>query len=477
MDMAERLTNRNDCPEQDPMERIKNFDDVVLGYTPELAKAEADRCLQCKRPFCVDGCPVQIDIPGFIQAVADDDMFEAYRIITEENPLPAVCGRVCPQESQCEEKCVLGKKGLPVSIGKLERYVGNWAVRESVCARGEAPKVEPRRKAAMIGAGPASIACAQDLALAGIDVTIFEALHTPGGVLKYGIPSFRLPKDVIDEELDKLMKLGVEIKCNYVIGRIFTIPQLMEEQGFDAVFIGTGAGFPKFLGLPGEGLNGVQSANEFLTRANLMNPPNERDCNTPIGCGNKVAVIGGGNVAMDAVRTAVRLGAESSMIVYRRSREEAPARVEEVHHAEQEGVEFHFLSNPLEIIGENGWVKGLRCQKMELGEPDDSGRRRPVPIPDSEYVLDADTVVIAIGTDTNPIIGQTTPGLELNKWGYIITDEETQMTSVPGIFAGGDIVTGSATVILAMGAGKKAAAGILQYLGIEAKPEPMCTVD
>ncbi len=461
------------CPEQDPMERVKNFEDVVIGYTPEMAREEAERCIQCKNPLCVKGCPVGIDIPGFIRAIKEGDLEESYTIITEQNPLPAVCGRVCPQEVQCEATCILGIKHDPVSIGKLERYVGNWAVHNNVCVREEVHKVKPLRKVAIVGSGPAGLACAMDLALAGVDVTIFEALHTFGGVLKYGIPSFRLPKDVIDSELEKVRKLGVKFVSNHAIGRLFTVPQMKDELGFDAIFIGTGAGLPKFLNLKGEALNGVQSANEFLTRVNLMNPPGVNDCHTPIGCGNKVAVIGAGNVAMDCVRTAVRLGAENAMIVYRRAREQAPGRVEEVHHAEQEGVEFHWLSNPIEIVGEDGWVKGIKLQKMELGEPDESGRRRPVPIADTEHFLEADTVVIAVGTSSNPIIGQTTPGMELTRHGYILVDED-QQTTVPGVFAGGDIVTGSATVILAMGAGKTAARGILKYLGLEA-PAPMCS--
>jgi len=467
---------RTPCPEQPPEERIKNFDDVVIGYTPEMAQTEAQRCLQCKNPPCVKGCPVGINIPGFIRALREGELEESYTILTEQNPIPAVCGRVCPQESQCEAKCVLGIKGEPVSIGKLERYVGNWAVRNDVCVREEVEGLDPPKKVAIVGSGPAGLACAQDLALAGVDVTVFEALHTFGGVLKYGIPAFRLPKDIIDAELGKIRKLGVKFVADRAIGRIYTIPQLMEEKGFDAVFVGTGAGFPKFLKIPGENLNGVMSANEFLTRVNLMNPPGVDACFTPIGMGKKVAVIGAGNVAMDCVRTARRLCAERSMIVYRRAREQSPARVEEVHHAEQEGVEFHWLSGPLEILGENGWVKGLRLQKMKLGEPDDSGRRRPVPVPDTEYTLDVDTVIIAVGTDTNPIIGQTTPGLELNRWGYIVVDEN-QMTSVEGVFAGGDIVTGSATVIEAMGAGKKAARGILRFLGVDADVPLVCDVE
>ncbi len=463
------------CPEQDPKERIKNFDDVVIGYTLEMAKKEASRCLQCKNPKCVEGCPVHIDIPGFIQAIKDDELEVAYTILTDQNPLPAVCGRVCPQEVQCEQRCILGIKHDPISIGKLERFVGNWAVKNNICVREEFPKVKPIKRVAVVGSGPAGLACAQDLVLAGVEVTVFEALHTFGGVLKYGIPSFRLPKNVIDSELEKVRKLGVSFVANHAIGRVFTIPQMLEEMGFDAVFVGTGAGLPKFLNLKGEGLNGVQSANEFLTRVNLMNPPGIKDCYTPIGCGKKVAVIGAGNVAMDCVRTSIRLGAENAMIVYRRAREQAPARNEEIHHAEQEGVEFHFLTNPVEILDKGGWVSGLKLQKMELGEPDASGRRRPVPIPDSEYVLECDTVIIAVGTSSNPIIGQTTTGLKLNDWGYIEVDDD-QMTSVPGVFAGGDIVTGSATVILAMGAGKTAAMGILRYLGLKDKVPNVCDV-
>ncbi|MEA3558454.1 MAG: NADPH-dependent glutamate synthase [Candidatus Thermoplasmatota archaeon] len=460
------------CPEQDPKERIKNFDDVVIGYSEEMAIEEASRCLQCKNPLCVQGCPVSIDIPGFIAAIKEGDFELSYSILTDQNPIPAVCGRVCPQEVQCEAKCILGIKNDPISIGKLERFIGNWAVRNNICAREEVNKVKPPRKVAIIGSGPAGLACSMDLALAGVDVTVFEALHTFGGVLKYGIPSFRLPKDVIDAELGKVRKLGVKFVADHAIGRIFTIPMMMEEMGFDSVFIGTGAGLPKFLNLKGEELNGVQSSNEFLTRVNLMNPPGVKDCYTPIGCGKKIAVVGAGNVAMDCVRTGIRLGAERSMIVYRRAKEQAPARAEEVHHAEQEGVDFHFLSNPVEILGKDGWVTGLKLQKMELGEPDASGRRRPIPIPDSENTIECDTVIIAVGTSSNPIIGQTTPGLGLNEWGYVNVDDD-QMTSVQGVFAGGDIVTGSATVILAMGAGKEAAKGILKYLGI-AGMEKVC---
>lgn len=464
------------CPEQDPKERVKNFDDVVLGYTVELAREEAARCLQCKNPQCVLGCPVSIDIPGFIAGIREGDLEQAYTILTGSNPIPAVCGRVCPQEIQCESKCILGIKHQPIAIGKLERFVGDWAVKNNICVREEPYKLRPPKRVAIIGSGPAGLACAGDLALAGVDVTVFEALHTFGGVLKYGIPSFRLPKDIIDSELEKIRKLGVKFTANHAIGRIFTIPQMLEEMDFDAVFIGTGAGLPRFLNLKGEGLNGVQSANEFLTRVNLMNPPGVKDCFTPIGCGKKVAVIGAGNVAMDCVRTALRLGVEEAMIVYRRSREQAPARLEELHHAEEEGVKFHFLSNPIEILGKDGRVTGLRLQRMELGEPDSSGRRRPIPIEGSEFVLECDTVIIAVGTKSNPIIGQTTPGLELNEWGYIEVDEN-QMTTVPGVFAGGDIVTGSATVILAMGAGKKAARGILRYLGVEKEPPNECDDD
>jgi len=458
--------NRIKAPERPANVRNKNFEEVCLGFTEEMAKEEASRCIQCKKPFCIKGCPVAIDIPAFIQAIVDGDFQKSYEILTDNNPVPAVCGRVCPQETQCEKACILNKKEAAINIGKLERFIGDWAVENEVGANRQKPK-RAGKKAALIGSGPSSIACAMDLALAGVDVTIFEALHTPGGVLKYGIPTFRLPNEVIDIELDKLKSLGVKFEVNKVIGRIYTIPQLMNDMGFDAVFIGTGAGTPKFMGIPGEELNGVFSSNEFLTRVNLMSGYKFPDTDTPIGMGKKVAVVGAGNTAMDAVRISKRLGAEKSMIVYRRTEQESPARIEELHHAIEEEIEFHWLTNPVKLIGdENGWLTQMECIKMELGEPDESGRRRPVPIKGSNFILDVDTMVCALGTSANPIIAQTTPGLNVNKWGYIEVDPETEMTSIPGVFAGGDIVTGAATVISAMGMGKSAAKGIIKYLEI-----------
>lgn len=455
---------RVETAERPPDVRNKDFGEVNLGYTEEQARAEAARCIQCKKPLCISGCPVGIDIPAFIKAIVDGDYLASYRILTAQNPIPAVCGRVCPQETQCEAKCVLGKKGDAINIGKLERFIGDWAIENKVGA--EKLKVKPMgRKAAIVGSGPSAIACALDLALAGIEVTIFEALHTLGGVLKYGIPTFRLPNEVIDVELDKLGKLGVKFEVNKVIGRIYTIPELMKDMGFDAVFIGTGAGTPKFVGIPGEDFNGVFSSNEFLTRVNLMNGYKFPDTDTPVGIGKKVAVIGAGNTAMDAVRSSKRLGAEKAMIVYRRTENESPARIEERHHAVEEGIEFHWLTNPVKIMGdENGWVKSMECIRMKLGEPDESGRRRPSPIEGSNFVMDVDTFICALGTASNPIIAQTTPGLKTNKWGYIEVDEATGMTSIAGVFAGGDIVTGAATVISAMGMGKTAAKGIIEYL-------------
>jgi glutamate synthase (NADPH/NADH) small chain len=451
-------------PEQPPAVRIKNFNEVNLGFTMDMAKREADRCLMCVKPLCVQGCPVEIDIPGFIKAVSDGDMKRAITILKADNMLPAICGRVCPQETQCEALCVVGKKMDPVGIGRLERFVADYAIEHDL---EELPKIEPRpERVAVVGSGPAGLTVAADLAKKGVQVTIFEALHVPGGVLKYGIPEFRLPNPIIDIEIDTLKRLGVKIEVNKVIGKIYTIPQLLEEKGFQAVFIGTGAGFPKFMGIPGEQLNGVYSANEFLTRANLMGAWKEGH-DTPMGMGKRVATIGAGNTAMDASRVALRLGAEKSYIIYRRSRKESPARIEEIHHAEEEGVDFQFLTNPVRIIGDDkGWVVGMECVRMELGEPDESGRRRPIPIEGSNFIFEVDTVVYALGTQANPIIARTTPGLKTNKWGYIEIDEETGMTSIPGVFAGGDIVTGSATVIEAMGAGRRAARGILKYLGI-----------
>jgi homotetrameric NADPH-dependent glutamate synthase len=460
---------RTPMPHQPPDVRRHNFQEVALGFTLDDALREADRCLQCKKPRCVPGCPVGIDIPGFIAAVARRDIRDAYRILKNSNALPAVCGRVCPQESQCETPCVVGVKHQPVAIGRLERFVADAAAGQGWDeAPPPVPPDAPRKKAAIIGSGPAGLACAGDLAKRGVQVTIFEALHVAGGVLKYGIPEFRLPDVIIDREIDNLRRLGVEIRLDTVIGKLFTIPQLLSELGYHTVFIATGAGSPKFMGIPGEAFNGVFSANEFLTRVNLMRGYQQKLYDTPVGMGRSVAVIGAGNTAMDAARVALRMGADQVKIVYRRTRRESPARVEELEHAMEEGVQFHWLTNPVQIMGSpEGWVTGMRCQKMELGEPDSSGRRRPVPVPGSEFDLAVDTVIYALGTTANPIIAQTTPGLRTNQWGYIEIDEATGMTSLPGVFAGGDIVTGAATVILAMGAGRRAAAGMLAYMGFE----------
>ena len=448
--------------EQDAKVRATNFEEVCLGYNEEEAVEEAKRCLNCKNPLCVQGCPVAIDIPAFIGKVKERKFEEAYQIISEASALPAVCGRVCPQESQCEGKCIRGIKGEPVSIGKLERFVADWA-RENGIKPNKAEKMNGH-KVAVIGSGPAGLTCAGDLAKLGYDVTIFEALHEAGGVLSYGIPEFRLPKTkVVAAEVENVKSLGVKIETNVVIGKSTTIDELIEEEGFEAVFIGSGAGLPKFMGIPGEQANGVFSANEFLTRNNLMKAFMD-GYDTPISRGKKVVVVGGGNVAMDAARTALRLGAEVH-VVYRRSEAELPARVEEVHHAKEEGIIFDLLQNPTEIlVDENGWVKGIRIIKMELGEPDESGRRRPVEIPGSEYEIEADTVIMSLGTSPNPLISSTTKGLETNRWKCIVATEETGATSKEGVYAGGDAVTGAATVILAMGAGKAAAKGIDAYL-------------
>ncbi|MBQ2801406.1 MAG: NADPH-dependent glutamate synthase [Lachnospiraceae bacterium] len=442
--------------------RNKNFEEVCLGYTKEEAMEEASRCINCKNAQCVKGCPVSINIPGFIEQVKEGNMEEAFKVIGESSALPAVCGRVCPQESQCEGKCIRGIKGEAVAIGKLERFVADYA-RENKVAVAQ-PENKNGKKVAVIGSGPAGLTCAGDLAKMGYDVTIFEALHEAGGVLVYGIPEFRLPKEtVVKSEIENVKALGVKIETNVIIGKSITIDELMEEEGFEAVFVGSGAGLPKFMGIPGENANGVFSANEFLTRNNLMKAFLD-DHDTPITKGKKVAVIGGGNVAMDAARTALRLGAETH-IVYRRSEEELPARVEEVHHAKEEGVIFDLLTNPTEIlVNEDGWVKGMKCVKMELGEPDESGRRRPQIVEGSEYELELDTVIMALGTAPNPLISSTTKGLDINKWQCIVADETTGATTKPGVFAGGDAVTGAATVILAMGAGKAAAQGIDEYL-------------
>lgn len=461
MNMQDRM-KRTPVTEQAPEVRAKNFDEVCLGYDEERAIKEANRCLGCKNPKCVEGCPVSIDIPGFIAEVKKGNFEAAAKDIAKYSALPAVCGRVCPQETQCEGKCVLGIKGEPVAIGKLEKFTADWSRKNDVdLTFKEASK---GKKVAVIGSGPAGLTCAGDLAKKGYDVTVFEALHEPGGVLVYGIPEFRLPKDeVVKAEIDNIKKLGVNIETDVVIGRTVTIDELMEEEKYDAVFIGSGAGLPKFMGIPGENSNGVFAANEFLTRVNLMKAYKD-EYQTPVKVGKKVAVVGGGNVAMDAARTALRLGAETH-IVYRRSEAELPARLEEVHHAKEEGVFFDVLTNPTEIISdENGWVKGMKCVKMELGEPDASGRRRPVVVEGSEFILDVDTVIMSLGTSPNPLISSTTKGLDTNKWKCIIADDETGLTSKKGVYAGGDAVTGAATVILAMGAGKKAAEAIDTYL-------------
>lgn len=452
-------------PEQKPEDRVKNFKEVTLGYTEEMAIEEAKRCLNCKHKPCVSGCPVNVQIPEFISLVAEGKFEEAYHKVKETNSLPAICGRVCPQETQCEEKCVRAIKGESVGIGRLERFVADWYMANKGKENIENIKIEKtNKKVAIIGAGPAGLTCAGDLAKMGYDVTIFEAFHTPGGVLVYGIPEFRLPKELVKKEIDTIKDLGVDIKTNMVIGKVFTLEEL-KEAGFEAIFIGTGAGLPSFMNIPGENLNGVYSANEFLTRINLMKAYRFPDYDTPIRVGKNVAVVGGGNVAMDAARSAKRLGAENVYIVYRRSEKEMPARIEEIHHAKEEGIIFKLLTNPTKIIGtEDGWVKAIECVRMELGEPDNSGRRRPVVIKGSEHIIDVETIIIAIGQSPNPLIKSTTPGLETQKWGGIVVDEETGATSIEGVYAGGDAVTGAATVILAMGAGKKAAAAIHKYL-------------
>ena len=458
MDVLKKVPVR----EQDASQRAANFEEVCLGYNKEEAMEEAARCINCKNAQCVKGCPVAIDIPGFIEKVKEGDVEAAYQVISKSSALPAVCGRVCPQESQCEGKCIRGIKGEPISIGKLERFVADWAMENGIKPAGCGTK--NGKRVAVIGSGPAGLTCAGDLARLGYDVTIFEALHEPGGVLVYGIPAFRLPKTrVVAKEIENVKSLGVKIETNVVVGKSVTIDELLEEEGFDAVFIGSGAGLPKFMGIPGEQANGVFSANEYLTRSNLMKAFDENS-STPIMRGKKVAVVGGGNVAMDAARTALRLGAEVH-IVYRRSEEELPARVEEVHHAKEEGIIFDLLTNPVEILAdEKGWVTGMTCIRMELGEPDESGRRRPAPVEGSEFTIDVDTVIMSLGTSPNPLISSTTEGLEVNKWKCIVADEEFGKTSKEGVYAGGDAVTGAATVILAMGAGKAAAKGIDEYL-------------
>lgn len=460
---------RTPVAEQDPGERIRNFDEVSHGYGKEEALVEADRCLMCPEQPCIAGCPVGVNIPAFIQKVTEKDLRGAYDVITTTNLLPAVCGRVCPQETQCEGVCTVGDTLEPVAIGRLERFVGDMAI---AAGWANVPYIESSGfRIGIVGAGPAGMACAADMAKAGCEVTVYEAFHQSGGVLRYGIPDFRLPNEVIDAEMGNLEKLGVHFECNTLVGRLFTIEQMIDELGFHAVFIGTGAGYPNMLGVPGDSLNGVLSANELLTRCNLMHAREFPNYDTPMPPARHVAVVGAGNTAMDAMRVCLRLGAEEVSCIYRRSRAEAPARAEEVHHAEQEGIRFKWLTNPVAVLDDGeGGVSGIRCVRMELGEPDDSGRRRPVPVAGSEHDIEVDLVVVAIGTNANPIIGQTSK-LALNKWGYIETDEDL-VTSMPGIFAGGDIVTGAATVIEAMGAGRKAARSMRRYLGIRDADAP-----
>ena len=470
--MPQTITNkermkipRQKMPEQDQTKRRSNFNEVNLGLTEELAKLEALRCIQCPKPTCIEGCPVGVKIGDFISLIAEGDFLAAASKLKEDNLLPAICGRVCPQEEQCEIKCVVGKKNEPVAIGRLERFVADYE-RENIGIRTPEPKPKTGKKVGIVGSGPAGLSCAGDLIQMGHDVTVFEALHEPGGVLIYGIPEFRLPKSIVKAEIDSLKKLGVNFEMNAVIGFTDTVDELIQN-GYDAIFIAVGAGLPYFLNIPGENLNGVYSSNEFLTRVNLMKAYRFPEFDTPVfNCKDKnVAVFGGGNTAMDAVRTSKRLGAKNAYIIYRRSDVEMPARKEEIHHAKEEGIEFTLLANPVEFIGdEKGWLDSVKLQKMELGEPDASGRRRPVPIQGSEYIIDIDMAVIAIGNGSNPIIQKTTPDLQYNKWGNIVVNEETMETSKKGVFAGGDIVTGGATVILAMGAGRKAAAAIDSYL-------------
>ena len=458
-----RFCGRVDMPRQDPVLRRRNFNEVATGYTEEQAVREASRCIQCRKPLCVPGCPVDIDIPRFIRCIAERDFGAAIRALKEKNSLPAVCGRVCPQEDQCEKTCILGRKGEPVAIGRLERFAAD---REKGVDSAPAPRApgSSARKVAVIGAGPAGLTASGELAKLGHAVTLFEALHKPGGVLVYGIPEFRLPKAIVERECDYIRRLGVEMRLNFVIGRSATVDELLRN-GYDAVFIGTGAGLPHFMNIPGENLNGIYSSNEFLTRVNLMKAYRFPEYETPVHIGRKVAVVGGGNVAMDAARCALRLGADQVHLVYRRGREQLPAREEEIENAFEEGIQPVFLTVPVEILGDgNGWVRGLECIRMELGGPDESGRRKPVPVQGSNHLLEADMVIIAIGQGPNPLLAMTTPDLKLTRWGNIIADEATGRTSKKGVFAGGDIVSGAATVILAMGAGKRAALSIHQYL-------------
>jgi len=454
--------DREEMPKQAPFIRKRNFKEVALGYTVENAVAEATRCLDCKKPLCVDGCPVEIDIPGFVRAIAAGEFALAIKILKEKNCLPAVCGRVCPQEEQCESRCILLKKGAPIAVGRLERFAADWEAEQGSI---QTPVIMKKtgKKVAVIGSGPAGVTVAGDLTLLGHDVTMYEALHEPGGVLTYGIPEFRLPAKVVTREIDNLQKLGVKLVCNFVVGKTYSLQKILKE--FDAVFVGTGAGLPWFMNIPGENLNGVYSANEYLTRVNLMRGFEYPKTYTPVVRHKKVAVVGGGNVAMDCARTALRLGAEEVAIVYRRSENELPAREEEYENAVEEGVKFHFLTLPEKLYGnDEGWLKEIECSRMELGEPDASGRRRPVRIDNSEFIMKMDACIIAIGNSPNPIIPQTTPDLKVSKWGTIEVDEETLKTSVDRVWAGGDIVTGAATVILAMGAGRKAARSMHEYL-------------
>mgnify|MGYP001814974615 CR=1 FL=1 len=455
---------RQPMPEQEPQVRARNFKEVPLGYTPEVAVAEAKRCLQCKKPACIEGCPVGVDIPGFIQLIKEQDFTKSIRNLWSKNSLPAVCGRVCPQEIQCEGKCILGKKGEPVAIGNLERFAADWERANGTGAL--PPRGAPTgKKVAVVGSGPSGLTVAGDLIAKGHDVTVMEAFHKPGGVLVYGIPEFRLPKEIVAQEVNFLERQGVTVECNAVVGRTVTLDELFEEEDFDAVYIGVGAGLPRFMNIPGENLIGILSANEYLTRANLMKAYMFPQVDTPIPRGKNVVVLGAGNVAMDSARTAMRLGAEKVRIVYRRSRDEMPARAAEIHHAEEEGIEFFLLTNPTKYMGnDQGRLTGMQCLKMELGEPDESGRRRPVPIEGSEFDLECDLCIVAVGSGANPLLTKSTPDMALNKWGYIEADPETGKTTKKGVWAGGDIVTGAATVILAMGAGRKAADSIHDYL-------------
>jgi glutamate synthase (NADPH/NADH) small chain len=463
----EIIPEKYPMPEQPAAERIHNYKEVPYGYDVATAVKEAHRCLQCKKPVCIGGCPVEIDIPAFIKAIAEEDFAEAIRVMKSYNNLPAVCGRVCPQEDQCEKVCVLEKKFEPVAVGRLERFIADYDYEHNIAPPTEIAPAK-NKKVAVVGAGPAGLTAAGDLARMGYDVTLYEAFHDTGGVLRYGIPEFRLPKAILDQEVEYVKGLGVKVECNMVIGKVFTIKELFNDFAFEAIFIGTGAGLPRWMKVPGENLIGVYSANEWLTRINLMRAYEFPEYDTPIWAGKNVAVIGGGNTAMDSVRTGLRMGAEKATIYYRRSEIEMPARIEEIHHAREEGVEFNFLVTPDRVLGtDDGWVRGMELCRMELGEPDESGRRRPVRCEGSQFEVECDMVVVAVGTYPNPIIPETTPELELTKWRTIKIDEETGMTSVPGVFAGGDIVTGGATVISAMGAGKRAARGIDAYLSSE----------